>query len=126
MIDAMSRRSFLAASAGVSGAVAFCAGAAPLAQPILAAIDHRLDLSELRRLVPLPEQPHIVLGHDIVRLWRVGLSRTLAGGSSITAYTRWDLSLLLADMAREDRLKSQQSHLARSVILTQIGAAPKG
>ena len=126
MIDALSRRGFLATSTFAAGATAFRVGASPLQPPMLVAVDHRIGGSELRRLVLPTQQPHFILGHDIVRLWRYRLIHVLASGTRIDAYTRWDLSLLLADMAREDRLEVKQAHLARSVLLTHIAGTQSG
>ena len=111
---------FLAASAAVGGAVASCAGAAALERPLLVAVDHRVDVAQLRGLVPETALPDLVLGHDLVRVWRDQLSQSLRRGNRITAYTRWDLSLLLADMAREDGCTVQQSRVTRAVLMTHI------
>jgi hypothetical protein len=123
VIGAISRRTFLVASAAASAAAASRATAAGLERPTLVAVDHRLDAAQLRLLVRKMGRPDLVLGHDLVRVWRDQLSQSLRRGTRLAAYTRWDLSLLLADMAREDALALQQTRITRSVLLTEISSA---
>ena len=101
MIDPLRRRTFLGILGAAGPAIALPAFAKDSSTAQLVLIDTRLTEAELAGVSGWQKAETMALDHADVLNWRRELSSHLAEGGMLTAYTRWDLALLLSDLGRE-------------------------
>ena len=66
-------------------------------------------------------QRTLAIRADLVRQWRAGLGRELAGESApVTALLRWDKALLLSGLAREAGIPVASERLTRSLFRVDL------
>lgn len=118
MIDPIPRRSFLALAAVTGSSWAVQVSGATLPKEALLLADIRL--SDDERTLVNAHATDMLLDHGAVVAWRRQLITVLQSGKSVTAYTRWDLALLLADLARENGRRFDQTRITGSITETRI------
>jgi hypothetical protein len=76
-------------------------------------VDRTLPISQLRAAAALHRTSRLVpIEGDLVRLWRDGLGAQIAASPGRTiAITGYDKAMLLAGLAREDRIAATQRRL---------------
>jgi hypothetical protein len=109
----VSRRGAIATGAASVALLALPAGAA------LALIDLELGEEDLRAARAGSARP-LALERDLVAQWRRGLRDRLGRGPAI-AYLRWDKAMILAGLAREERLRVRQTRIGRSLFKLELG-----
>ena len=116
----LSRRQLIASL----GATALAGGAlAAIRRPHLLLVDTGLSAASLR-LIPasLRTVQAIPIEGDLVRLWRDGLAERIAAAlGRVAAIAGHDQALLLAGLAREDRLRTSGTRLGREILHIQFG-----
>lgn len=101
MIDPVGRRTFLSLLGATGAASALPAFAMAGGARELVLIDSRFTDIELAGIPAVTRSRAKAIDHHGVLHWRRDLSTHLGEGDSLTAYTRWDMALLLSDLGRE-------------------------
>lgn len=107
--------------AGAGGLLTFTTQSTFSRRPI--AVDSRLDETEKRHIPPGEES--IDLPVEVVREWRSGMGRIVTNHGGIEAYSKWDLAILLSDIARENGFYVDQKHVFGSMFLTNLKSISK-
>jgi len=76
------------------------------------------DLRTVDALAPGKTQP---LERDLVQHWRRTLRASVLSNGTASAFVRWDKAMILAGLAREERLSVQQIRLGRSLFRVDLG-----
>jgi len=71
-------------------------------------------------LQKLAYQSKSYLGEELVRHWRDELREDIRRTGTAIAYVRWDKSLLLQGLAREERFQSWETEICRGVFRLDI------
>ena len=123
MIDPIHRRTFLAlaGAAGSASAMPAFAMAADMRRIVL--IDARLSEREMAQISSMDRRLATAIDHANVLHWRRELLDRLGERSSVTAFARWDIAMLLADLGREASCDVAASQDASGTIVTHISKA---
>lgn len=119
----ISRRNLLATSGSLL-AVGALPSQAFAAETSLQLVDRGLSRAEL-------DQANVHIGQarpidrDLVRQWRDGLCREVREAQGAVAYVRWDKTLLMSYLAREDGMTAQVRQLGRSVFAVNLRRSPR-
>ena len=90
--------------------------------PRLLLVDTGLSAASLRGIAASQQAaPRIPIEGDLVRLWRDGLGQRIAASPDrVAAIVGHDTALLLAGLAREDRLRTSATRLGRTIVHIQF------
>jgi hypothetical protein len=120
MIDPIGRRTFLALLAAMGSSAALPAFAAAGGTKELVLVDSRFTGTELAGIAAGKRSVAKAIDHHGILRWRRDLLAFLEQGGSLTAYTRWDMALLLSDLGREAGRRPRRGEANGAVEITSF------